>query len=188
MCLIFLFVCFVVCISTSTICTQGSMNIHVWIIIKVCKALDQSFWVILVVLLQLSTAIPRRPLARSRKTRRRVRSLLPAVPMYKHILESSSKCFFSLTGFPHPLGFPSFSPPMRVGCLHLSYRKQKKNRLPLNVTPHLPPTFNLILWSLSAASTGWGWGGSGGTCDWLWARRERGAWQAGPAVFTGAWR
>lgn len=46
---------------------------------------------------------------------------------------------------PHPLGLPSFSPPMRVRGLHLSYRKQKKNRLPLNVTPDLPPTFILSL-------------------------------------------
>lgn len=100
-----------------------------------------------------------------------MRSLLPAVLMYKQILESSSKCFFSLTGLPHPLGFPPFSPPMRVWCLHLSYRKQKKNRLPLNVTPHLPPTFILILWSLSRQHR------AGGACDWLWGLRGQGARQ-----------
>lgn len=104
-----------------------------------------------------------------------MRSLLPAVLMYKQILDSSSKSLFSLTGLPHPLGFPPFSPPMRVWCLHLSYRKQKKNRLPLNVTPHLPPTFILILWSLSAASTG-----AGGACDWLWGYGDEGPGRGRP--------
>lgn len=73
MCLIFVCVCFVVCILTSTICTRESMNINVWIITKICKALNQSFWVIFVVSSWLPTAI-HVTLALPRKTRRRARA------------------------------------------------------------------------------------------------------------------
>lgn len=91
------------------------------------------------------------------QTRRRGRSLLPAVLMYKQVLQSSSKCFFSLTGASTSLGLPIIrsSPACLVSAPSLQKTKEKL-AFRSTLTPDLPPTFVLLLWSLSGAGPeGW---------------------------------
>ena len=131
--------------------------------IKICKALNRSFWVIFRRCFVLAfDSNPTCTLALPHKTRERGRSLLPAVLMYTRVLESSSKCFFSLTGLPHPSGFPSFSPPTRVRCSHLSYRNKAtrhRRRRATNLRPHAVASERLQPWGPGAHAWLWGPGG-----------------------------
>lgn len=109
------------------------MNRKVWII-KICKALNQLLWGICRSVLAPDSD-PTHTLAPSHKAREE-RGLLPAGLLYKQVLESSSKCFFSLTGLPHPWAFHRFLLP-HARCSHLSYRKHHKTASCSALTPDL---------------------------------------------------
>lgn len=88
------------------------------------------------------------------QTRRRGRSLLPAVLMYKQVLQSSSKCFFSLTGASTSLGLPIIrSSPACLASAPSLQKTKEKLAFRSTPTPDLPPTFVLLPWSLSGAGT-----------------------------------
>lgn len=151
----------VVSVWTSTVWTRESMNRKVWII-KICKALNQSLWGIRCSGLAPDSD-PVRTLAPSHKAREE-RGLLPAGPLYKQVLESSSKCFFSLTGLPRPWAFHRFLLP-HARCSHLSYRKHQKTASRSALTPDLhQPSSSFCC--VPAAGTkgqarGWLWGPGG---------------------------
>lgn len=77
------------------------MNINVWIIIKICKALNQSFWgvwflfcfVFLPAFHSNPTTLPFPPRSKTSEL-----LFLLAVLMYRQVLWSSTKCLFSLGG------------------------------------------------------------------------------------------
>lgn len=146
------------------------MNRKVWII-KICKALNQSLWGIRCSGLAPDSD-PVRTLAPSHKAREE-RGLLPAGPLYKQVLESSSKCFFQSHGASTSLGFPSFPPPTRAVFTPF-LQKTPENCLPLSAHSRLAPTFILLLLCPSRRHQGPGEGLAVGS------RGARG-WQARPA-------
>lgn len=112
------------------------MNTNVWVIIKICKALNPSSWVISswVFCFRFQQQSYVHPPPHESKTRER--SLCQQFLCTNKL--SSSKCFFSVSqGFNVPWASHHFLLP-RVWCLHLPYyRTQKKTRLPLNAPSRL---------------------------------------------------
>lgn len=122
---------------------------------------------------------PARALAPSRQAREE-RGPLPAVLTYQQVLESSSKCFFSLTGLPRPLGFPTFPPPTRV--VFASFLQKTKNcfRSALAADLHQPSSSCCLRAAGTKGLAGAGGGvGRGGVGGWSPGSEGRGG-QAGP--------
>lgn len=87
------------------------------------------------------------------QTRRREVSFV-AVLMYKQVLQSSSKCFFSLTRASPSLGFPSFAPLLRVWASHSLQKTKEKTAFRSHAHSRLPPTFVLPSVVSGGAGTG----------------------------------
>lgn len=122
------------------------MNINVWII-KICKALKQSFWIGFL-LMNLSVEVLQPPSLLPQLTQGK-KSLLPAVLIYRHVLKGSSKCSFRLT--------ESTSFYLHFSCLScfffiLLFRIVKQ--ISHTHSWDLTPTFILILLSLGCYSEG----------------------------------
>lgn len=157
---------------TSTIWTQERTNTNVWIIIKICKALNPSFWVVLLVFcFQWQSASP------SPSSRLQGKNLLASSPY----VQSSSRFLKVLSqshGFSHHFLLP------RVGVFtFLPYRKQRKHRLSLLTHSRLATNLHPHPSVLSIASTE----GPGGWCP-AEVLGSEGLTTWSPLVLIGAWR
>ena len=123
----FFVVVHVVFILTSTICTQESMNINVWIITKICKALNQSFGETCCCFVLAFHNNPTSTFALSHKPGEEGGLFCQQFLCTNKFFKVPQSAFSVSRGLPRFLGFPSFAPLLRVWCLHRSYRKQKKN-------------------------------------------------------------
>ena len=128
------------------------MNINVWIITKICKALNQSFGETCCCFVLAFYNNPTSILPFSHKPGEEGGLFCQQFLLYKQVLQSSSKCFFSLTGASTSLGLPIIrsSPACLVSAPSLQKTKEKL-AFRSTLTPDLPPTFVLLPWSLSGA-------------------------------------
>lgn len=127
-CVRFFFVVHVVVfILTSTICTQENININVWIITKICKALNQSFGETCCCFVLTFHNNPMSALALSHKPGEEGGLFCQQFLCTNKFFKVPQSAFSVSRGLPRPLGFPSFAPLLRVWRLHRPYRKQKKN-------------------------------------------------------------
>lgn len=128
------------------------MNINVWIITKICKALNQSFGETCCCFVLAFYNNPTSTLPFSHKPGEEGGLFCQQFLLYKQVLQSSSKCFFSLTGASTSLGLPitRSSPACLVSAPSLQKTKEKL-AFRSTLTPDLPPTFALLPWSLSGA-------------------------------------
>ena len=126
----------VVFILTSTICTQESMNINVWIITKICKALNQSFGETCCFVLAFHNN-PTSTLALSHKPGEEGGLFCQQFLCTNKFLKVPQSAFSVSRGIPRPLGFPSFAPLLRVWFCTVPTENKRKTRLPLHAHSRL---------------------------------------------------